>query len=122
MPRKTDHERLTHMLAAAEDALRFTTGYTFEEFVDNREKIYAVIRAVEIIGEAAANISPEFRAAHHEIPWRDIVSMRNHLIHAYFDIDIPLTWTTVHNDIPPLVQILKRLLADEDHGQMRLSE
>ncbi|MHB0936025.1 MAG: HepT-like ribonuclease domain-containing protein [Armatimonadota bacterium] len=71
---------------------------------------YAILHAVEIIGEAAAKVSPEYRSSHPEIPWRDIVGMRNHLVHAYFDIDIPLTWKTVTEDIPQLIETLKKLL------------
>jgi len=110
MPRKTDDERLTHMLYAAEDAISFIADCSSETFMADRKLQYAVLHAIEIIGEAATNISPEFKDTHSEIPWRDIIGMRNHLVHAYFDIDIPLTWKTVIEDIPPLIAMLKKLL------------
>jgi uncharacterized protein with HEPN domain len=110
MPRKTDHERLIHMLDAAKDVERFVTNCSYETFMSDRMRQYAVLRAIEIIGEAATNISPSFKDNHSEIPWRDIIGMRNHLVHAYFDIDIPLTWKTIIEDIPPLIEKLKKLL------------
>jgi uncharacterized protein with HEPN domain len=75
---------------------------------------FAVLRAVEIIGEAATNITSAYRNDHEEIPWRDIIGMRNHLVHAYFDVDIPLTWQTVVEDLPRLIASLELLLAEEN--------
>ncbi len=100
MRRKSNQERLTHMLDAAEEAVSFVADISYEEFARDRRRQYAVIRAIEIIGEAAANVSQDYRQLHPDIPWPDIIGMRNHLIHAYFDIDIPLTWETVKVDLP----------------------
>jgi len=98
------------MLEAAEDALIFVAGCSHEDFAGNRMMQNAVIRAIEVIGEAGSHISQEYRTAHPEIPWRDIIGMRNHLIHAYFDIDIPLTWRTVVEDLPPFIALLDDLI------------
>jgi len=62
----------------------------------------------------AAQVSPETRALHAHLPWLDIVDMRNHLVHVYFDIDLNLVWDTVIGDLPPLAAELRRILADED--------
>ena len=62
----------------------------------------AVIRWVEIIGEAARGVSEELRQAHPEVPWRQMVAMRNVLIHGYFDIDVDLVWSVAQNDLPKL--------------------
>ena len=122
MPRKTDRERLTHMLNAAEDALQFVADCSYEDFARDRMRQYAVLRSIEIIGEAAANVTPAYRDSQSELPWRDIIGMRHHLVHAYFDVDIILTWKTVEEDLPPLIALLERLLCDEGSFQFRLPE
>ena len=61
-----------------------------------------MIRWVEIIGEAARGLSEELRKAHPEVPWRQMIAMRNVLIHGYFDIDVDLVWSVAHNDLPKL--------------------
>ena len=68
---------------------------------------------MEIIGEAASRLSAETRAAHPPIPWREIVGMRNRLVHAYFEIDLRLVWDTVRNDLPPLIARLEPLVPPE---------
>lgn len=122
MPRNNDNDRLVHMLDAAKDAVAFITGFSYDDFAKNRMMQNAVIRSIEVIGEAGAHISAEYRTAHPEIPWRDIIGMRNHLIHAYFDIDIPLTWKTVTNDLPPFITILEVLLQGQGSFIFHLPE
>lgn len=122
MLRKTDRERLTHMLGAAKEAMQFIADCSYEAFAGDRMRQYAVLRAVEIIGEAATHISPAYRNAHPDLPWRDIVGMRNHLVHAYFDIDIRVTWKTVTEDLPPFIEQVEQLLRSEGLFQFRLPE
>lgn len=69
---------------------------------------------MELIGEAATRISKEGRVAHSEIPWTDIVAMRNRLIHVYFDIDLDRVWDTVTDDLPPLISALEKIVASEE--------
>lgn len=111
LPSKT-RERLLHMQEAAKDAISFVAGCSYEDFATNRMMQNAVIRSIEIIGEAGTHIAPEYRTVHPEIPWREIIGMRNHLIHAYFDIDIPLTWKTLVEDLPPFISTLEGLLRE----------
>jgi len=72
----------------------------------------ALIKDIEIVGEAASRIAENTRAAHPEIPWVDIIGMRNRLIHAYFDINLDLVWDTVTANLPPLVDQLSRILRE----------
>ncbi len=74
----------------------------------------ASLKALETIGEAASRISDTFRSAHPEIPWREIIGMRNRLIHAYFEVDIDKVWETIQDDLPPLIDHLQLLMPPEE--------
>ena len=76
----------------------------------DRKLQLAVERAVEIIGEAAARVGDDTRAKHRNLPWGDIIGMRNRLIHTYFDVDLSLLWTTVSDDLPVLIGELDAIL------------
>ena len=89
---KKDNAYLKDMLDAISDIELFTANITDAEFYKNKEKKYAVVRALEITGEAAKNVSKELRTKHKEIPWKDIVGMRDKLIHWYFGIKWELVW------------------------------
>ena len=99
MPRD-DSAYLLDMLLAARDALSFTEGMPYEEFAEDRRTQLSVLKSVEIVGEAAARVSEDTKRAHPALPWREIVGIRNRLVHAYFDIDLPLVWDTVRDDLP----------------------
>ena len=73
----------------------------------------AIVRCIEILGEAASKIGSEMRAAYPEIPWIDIVGMRNRPIHAYYDLDFDRVSDTISNDLPPLIAALTRMIARE---------
>ena len=107
-----DQDRLVHMIDAAEDALRFMTGRTRPDLDRDRMLCFAVVRAIEIIGEAASKITPETRAAYDDLPWPAIIGMRNRLVHAYFDIDNDILWVAVTQEVPAL---LERLRSHQDH-------
>ena len=83
-------------------------GRSAETYQD-RKLVLSLVRLVEVIGEAAGQVSKEFQTAHPEIPWPAIVGMRNRLIHAYFDIDLDRVWDTVKDDLPPLVASLEKI-------------
>ena len=109
--RPEDRVRLQHMLDAAEDAMRFASGLTRADLDTNRMATFAILRAVEIIGEAATTVTDETKQAHPELPWRSIIGMRHRLIHAYYDVDLDRVWDTVTVDLPPLIVKLRPLLA-----------
>ena len=98
------------MIEAGETALRFLGNLTAEDLKEDQKALFAVIRAVEIMGEASARVSEETRNDHTQIPWRDITAMRNRLIHGYFDVDADIVWNTVSNEIPIVIPELKALL------------
>lgn len=105
--------RLRHMAEAAEAALRFSRGRARAD-VDTDDMLrFALTRAVEIIGEAANKVSIESRAQIPAIAWPVIVGMRNRLVHAYYDVDGDILWTTVAERLPLLLQELNRVLGRE---------
>lgn len=97
-----DRIRLLHMIEAAENAINFVAGGSRAELEQDRKTLFAVIRCVEILGEAAARLSDGARAAAPDIPWSAIVGMRNRLVHAYFDVDVDVVWKTVTVELPAL--------------------
>jgi uncharacterized protein with HEPN domain len=96
----SDSVRLRHMLDAAREAVSFASGRDPKTLSRDRMLMLAVVRCIEIIGEAATRISPELRLRCPQIPWTDIVGMRNRLIHAYFEIDTDLVCDTLVGDLP----------------------
>ena len=109
MPDK-DLIRLRHMVDAAEEAVAAAASRTREDLEKDHIFALGLIKCVEIIGEAAARVSDEFRKAHPELPWAEIVGMRNRLVHVYFDIDLEQVWSTVKVDLPALIPQLRSLL------------
>ncbi len=108
--RRDDLTRLRHMLDAARLAIRFARGRSRSDLDRDPEMMLAMVKAVEIVGEAAGRVSTEYRDGHPEILWPDVISMRNRLVHAYFDIDLDILWSTATVDLPQLVAHLERLL------------
>lgn len=110
---RRDDAYLLDMLLAGRDAVEFSTGLTFREFERSRLHQNAVLKAIETVGEAGARISQETGKAHPEIPWNQIIGMRNRLVHAYFDINLRRVWETVQRDLPRLIALLEPLLPPE---------
>jgi uncharacterized protein with HEPN domain len=103
------------MVLAAEDALSFVAGLDEQAFGASDLHQSAVIRKLEVIGEAAGKVSKSFCAAHPEIPWQDITGMRHRLIHDYNDVQLDTVWNVVIEKLPNLIQILRPLIPpDED--------
>ena len=107
---RSDRERLLDMLEAIErieaQAARGRSVFASEELAQA-----AVIRWIEIIGEAARGVTAELQEAHPEVPWRRMVAMRNVLIHGYFDIDVDLVWSAAQNDLPKLEAQIRAILS-----------
>jgi uncharacterized protein with HEPN domain len=101
------------MIEAAEAALEFSEGESKEQFSGDRLVAYAVVRAVQLVGQAARGVSDELQAAHPEIPWRQMIGMRNVVVHDYADVDLALVWKTVRKDLPDLIPCLRAILAKD---------
>ena len=98
------------MLDAARMIVQMAAGASYEHYANNRMMQLAVERAIEIIGEAARNVSDEFRKAHPEIPWRPIVAQRHVLAHDYGDIKPDRIWRVVTIHVPELIRVLEPLV------------
>jgi uncharacterized protein with HEPN domain len=107
---KRDKAYLKQILDVISDTKRFMEGVTKEEFLENKEKQYAILRALEIIGEATKNLSKEMKQEHSEIQWRDITGMRDKLIHEYFGVKLDLVWATVKKNLPELEKQIHEIL------------
>src|SRR5215470_9502239 len=105
-----DAALLLDMLLAARDARSFVEGLDEAAFIASRLHQNAVIRSLEIIGEAAGKVSAATVAAHHDIPWRDITGMRHRLIHGYGEVRLDLVWTVVSEKLDTLIIELMRLI------------
>ncbi|MGA3060544.1 MAG: DUF86 domain-containing protein [Candidatus Bathyarchaeia archaeon] len=90
------------IIKAMDDALSFVKGMDYDRFAKDRKTVYAVIRALEIIGEASKNLPSPIKARYSQIPWKDMAGMRDKVIHAYFGVDLKRVWNTVNVDIPSL--------------------
>jgi len=108
--RGDDRVRLQHMLDAAHEAVAFTQGRVREDLDADRMLTLSLVKEIEIIGEAANQVSETTREQLPGIPWADITGMRNRLVHVYFDINLDILWRTAQHDLPPLIGVLERVL------------
>lgn len=116
--RRTYVDYLRDILDYAQKAERFTAGVDFDAFCANEEKTLAVIRALEVIGEAARHLPRSVQQRYPDVPWKNMIGMRDVLIHGYFGVDLEVVWETVQRDLPPLQVAVARILADlEAEGQ-----
>jgi uncharacterized protein with HEPN domain len=107
---RDDRVRLRHMLDAARKARRFVQGHERSDLESDEMLSLAIVRLLEIIGEAASHVSELVQDALPGIPWRQITGARNRLIHGYFDVDLDIVWAIVQDDLPPLIASLEQVL------------
>ncbi len=105
---KQDEPYILHILDAAAKIREFCKGRNKETFFKDELVREASVRKLEIIGEAAKNLSKEFKDGHKEIPWSRIAGMRDKLIHGYAGVDYYIVWNVIQNDIPILEDVLKK--------------
>jgi len=98
-----DRVRICHILDALQEAIGYVQGISRSEFNNNRPLQHAVVRCIEIVGEASNHLSRQLREANPCIPWVDIIGMRNRIVHAYYDIDVEIVWKTATEDLPALL-------------------
>ena len=109
----SDINRIHHMIEAAQEALDYARNRSLSDVEHDPPLRHLFVRNLEILGEAAVRVSPSLQAAHPEIPWRTMVNTRNRLIHAYFDIDMDIVWSTVQEAFPQILAQLQTILNDE---------
>ena len=109
-----DRIRLLYMLDAAGKAVAFTSGKTREDLESDEVLALALVRLLEVIGEASKGVSEELRGRYPGVKWRAIAATRDRLIHGYFDVDQDIVWQIVTVDLLPLVDSLKIILGPEE--------
>ena len=110
MSRRDPEVALRQMLDYSREAMILSKGKSAEELVYDRVLCLAIVRLMEIVGEAANRVPREKRSEHPEIPWTQIISLRNRLIHGYDAIDYEILWQILNHDMPELVFSLERIL------------
>jgi uncharacterized protein with HEPN domain len=93
-------------------ARQFVAGMTYEQFAADEKTAFAVVRCLEIIGEAARKIPEAVRTRYPQVAWREMTGMRDVLIHDYFGVNLRVVWNTVQNDLPPLKPQIEQIIAD----------
>ncbi len=107
-----DQTRLRHMLEAAREAMDMVRGQQRGDLDTDRKLCLSLVHLLEIVGEAATGVSPDFRERHPDLPWKKIMGMRNRLIHGYFDVNLDIVWQTVMEDLPNLVTAIETITSE----------
>ncbi len=105
---------LQDILDAIGDIEDFTENLTYEQFIKDWNMLNAVVRSIEVIGEASKQLPDALKAKYNTLPWREITGMRDKLIHAYFGMDTETIWQTVQENIPPLKQTIQKILKNQE--------
>lgn len=108
--KRVHEDYLNDIIEAIRLIEEFTENINFDEFIKDKKTQFAVIRALEIIGEAAKNIPNEAKSNHAKVPWSEMARMRDKLIHAYFGVDLRVVWKTIKEDIPLLKPLIEELI------------
>ena len=98
------------VIDAMNKSIEFVKDMEYEDFIHDDKTTFAVIRAIEVVGEAVKNIPEDVKKGYSEIPWREMAGMRDKLIHGYFGVDLRRVWKTVKEEIPPLKPLFEKML------------
>jgi uncharacterized protein with HEPN domain len=112
MTDRSSSDHLEDILDAAEKAQAFAEGTTYESFVDDDKSVFAVIRALEVVGEATKRLPQPLRDEYPQVPWSSMAGMRDNLIHDYSDVDRQLVWRTVQDELPEVRRHLRMILEE----------
>ena len=114
MKKRDATDYLKDILEAIDDVETFIGNLTYDEFIKDRKTLNAVVRSIEVIGEAAKNIPQTLRVKYEELPWREITGMRDKLIHGYFGIDTETIYKAAKEDIPPLKSLIQKMTKEQE--------
>ena len=112
-----DKNRLEHILNAIDTIQSRTAGFTFDDLTADKVFFAGIVYFTMIIGEAAYMLTSEFREQHSDLPWDQIVSMRHHIVHGYYQVDESIVWEVIQNDLEPLRQQIKNILSETDWSE-----
>jgi uncharacterized protein with HEPN domain len=101
------------MLDHAREAVEMVRGRSRGDLDTDRQLNLALVRLVEVIGEAANRVPDDFRSRHPQVPWRQTVGMRNRMVHGYDVIDFDILWSVLQKDLPPLIEALEKIVNEE---------
>ncbi len=116
MSRRDDTTLLRDMIEAAHSAVSAIKGSKQAALASDHVRALGLTKCLEIVGEAAGQLSADLRERYPAIPWDQMIGMRNRLVHAYFEIDYEQVWNALTEDLPPLIEQLQRILADESEA------
>ncbi|MCZ4409752.1 DUF86 domain-containing protein [Cryomorphaceae bacterium 1068] len=109
MSKREDLFLVQDMLESGQKIISYTSGYSYDDFINDEKTVDAVIRNFEIIGEAASRISEELKNSNDGIPWKQLKGYRNRLIHEYFGVDYRIVWEVIDENLPHVIHELKIL-------------
>ncbi len=113
MKQRDFKDYIEDIIISIKDIDQFIIGMTYDEFINDKKTFNAVIRSIEIIGEAAKNIPENIAKKYNDIPWNKMAGMRDKLIHGYFGIDIEIVWKTIKDDIPDILPLMQEIISNE---------
>ncbi len=113
MSRHDPMVRVHHMLDHAREAVEMVRNRSRQDLDTDRMLNLALVRLMEVVGEAATRIPEEFRSCHRQVPWRDVADLRKRLLHGYDTVNFDILWTIIQHDLPPLIAQLEAIIEEE---------